>query len=455
MTAEEQDKTRARLIQEAKKQADIIRYIPPGQSDRLQEDERAKARAEPNKRLIEFFGIDNVFTNTDDHAYRRKFVSMTIDKMRMATRSTKKGAGEDWTGLRGDALTHVDEYLRLHTTKVNLAELVQFVTLKISLEYLFEHAKVAMTRRLPQDVTYFGRRINELWLESKKSHGATPQWKNEIELHKALLAVTTMSGSIRVPGEFSDGPMDVGEDDEVDPLDPRRNPMNLLLPAYETMWRVVMRCVLEIQYRDSPDAAEWRSILLGYLQDLRSEDITTQEAFMKKSKNGIAPVDIAKEIMRLYPPSRRVHRLFAGEIVKAEIEQTRRSTLFGDNAAGLFDPKRWQAIHPGLREKAFRGESQAIAQQKFEEETLGFMPFAFVCTADNTATGRFGLKMVLLLTAAILSKLNDTKLNGTWQLDDAVDKLPPIGEPLRTDREAYGDLMLRGPPQETSGCGTQ
>jgi hypothetical protein len=34
-------------------------------------------------------------------------------------------------------------------------------------------------------------------------------------------------------------------------LDP--NPLNVLLPAYETMWRVVIRGFLEIRYRKAAD----------------------------------------------------------------------------------------------------------------------------------------------------------------------------------------------------------
>jgi hypothetical protein len=438
------------LVQKAKTNADIIRSIPPGQSNPLTGHEKVKARAEPNQRLVGSFGIDNVFTDTDhDSVYRTKFVGTTILKMKAATQSTEKGAVEDWRELRSAVLAHVEEYLRHHPGEVNLAELIQFVTLKISLEYLFEDAKSAMARRSTDhvltDITYIARRINQLWLDSKETKGVMPQWENETELHTALRAVTTFSGSLHIPGGFSENPTNFGEDD-VDPLEPPRNPMNLLLPAYETMWRVVIRCVLEVQYRGSQDALDWRKILFDYLEDLKSKE-ATQGAFEKVSRTEIAPIDVAKEAIRLYPPSRHVHRLFTCGVVKAEIEETQRSPLFGDNAAGLFDPKRWQKICPELRSKVYRGESQAARQLKAGEEKLGFMPFAFVCTADTKATGSFGLKMIALLTAAIISKLDDT-----WQLKDAETELPPPGVALRTDREAYSNLILLGPSQDQSSC---
>ncbi|KAF1962596.1 hypothetical protein CC80DRAFT_364046, partial [Byssothecium circinans] len=84
---------------------------------------------------------------------------------------------------------------------------------------------------------------------------------------------------------------------------------------------------------------------------------------------------------------------------------------------------------------------------KFEEEKLGFMPFAFVCTADNRESREFGMKMIALLVATVCGGLrkrffdNDKKKWMGWTLDNEMD-LPPVGEPLNTDRQAYEGLML-------------
>jgi hypothetical protein len=36
---------------------------------------------------------------------------------------------------------------------------------------------------------------------------------------------------------------------------PNHNPLNLLLPVYETMWQVVMRGSLELRYRNAADGS--------------------------------------------------------------------------------------------------------------------------------------------------------------------------------------------------------
>ena len=74
---------------------------------------------------------------------------------------------------------------------------------------------------------------------------------------------------------------------------------------------------------------------------------------------------------------------------------------------------------------------------KAEEESLGFMPFAFVCPADTKETKRFGMKLIALLVAVLVEGLA-----GEWVLEDK-HELPDIGVPLNTNRQAYEGLELK------------
>jgi len=342
----------------------------------------------------------------------------------------------NWTELKRLAIASFEEYLEQaqETPTLNAAELVQFITLRVSLAYLFDKAEEAMANNGFENVRYIGRRINKLWIASKDDKSRRPVWNDETRLHTALLALTTVpeERSFPIPGAFpsdSDGEAEIA----VDPLIPKLNPMNLLLPAYETMWRVVLRCMLEVQYRDDEKSTGWKSVLEEYLDGLDVVD----DSFWKPSANGVSPADVVKEALRLYPPSRRVHRAFDGNSMSADIETCQRSPLLGTNDALIFRPERWQSICPALRIKAISREKGAEESLKAEEESLGFMPFAFVCPADTKETKRFGMKLIALLVAVLVEGLA-----GEWVLEDK-HELPDIGVPLNTNRQAYEGLELK------------
>lgn len=359
---------------------------------------------------MQVFGINNIFTDDDaDATWRKTFKNATITKMNTAA------PDGDWTKLRKAALEYVDEYLSTKGSDAKLAELVQFVTLKVSLRYLFKDAKAAMKRDGSfNNIVYIAKRINELWLESKKDN-IEPHWEDEEKLHQALIEVTRRDAP--VPGSFPDesdeddiiDPTSRETNEEVDPRTPRQNPMNFLLPAYETMWRVVLRCILEVHYRGSEDGPKWQKVLLTYFDALQKKDAIKDGAWDQAVKyDDLVPMDIVKETMRLYPPTRSV-----------------------------FDPKRWSSIvSQETRKKAIEGDKTAKCSLKTEEEKLGYMPFALFCTADQKGTNAFGMKMIVLSSAAVISRLDNE-----WKLQDPT-KVPPPGTALQSERDTYEDLVL-------------
>ncbi|KAF2871214.1 hypothetical protein BDV95DRAFT_629037 [Massariosphaeria phaeospora] len=325
--------------------------------------------------------------------------------MKAATHITSTQPEGDWSKLQRVATSHFKQFIESSGKTLNLTELVQFVTLKGSLCYLFEYADTAMSiADRSEDINFIGRRINTM---------ATFQGPR---------------GPAAGMGAYPS---------EVDPENSRTNPINLLLPAYETMWCVVLHCLLEVKYHSADNGPAWERILTQYLQALNGSRDAQKEAFSTADQSGVAAVDIVKEALRLYPPSKRVHRLYYNEPQVADIEKCHHSALLGQNDPLVFRPERWLQILPALRAQAREGSKNDAKMLKSGEEQLGFMPFALVCTADIAEMKGFGMKMVALLVAVLCAGLGDE-----WEVED-LGGLPAKGVVLAVDRMAYGDLMLK------------
>jgi hypothetical protein len=402
-------------LRHAKECADIIKFQQKGKP---YPDFQA-ARVGPNQRLVEVFGIDNAFTNPDQKA-KSTFSKRMGQLMMTATKTRKDNEESDWSDLRNRAIFYFDDYIgKIMKDTINLAELTQFITLELSLFYLFKDAgKAKRSINRFEDIIYIGHSINQLWIDSKRANTARPKWEDQIELQDALRRVITPE--LSMPCAFP----------EI--LDP--NPLNVLLPAYETMWRVVIRGFLEIRYRKAADNLSWFKIMTDYLGRLESRISMQIDAFHNTAESGVRPIDIVKETLRLYPPTRHVHRNFDGQTCRADIEACQRSELLGGKDPLVFQPEDICAVE---RQRAFDKVKGAGKSLKRSEEELGYMPFAYWCAADHEETKEFGMKMIALLVAVLCEKLGDE-----WELEND-ESLPKQGTPLDTDREAYEDLKLK------------
>ena len=412
------DQERESLLADAKECYDIISNRHNGKS---YSDPRG-ARTKPNQRLVEVFGISNAFT---DRNCPKDFSDNATERMRAACKIEDKSYGE-WTDLRTHAVEYLTEYLNRKSggESIHLAELVQFITLKLSLSYLFENANAAFeSKEIFKDIVFIGSEINILWSNSKKPDNERPRWKDQHKLHEALHRVTTAEDSL---------------EDLEKTITPEHNPLNYILPAYETMWRVVMRSFVEVQLRNAKNSPVWRIVLAKYLEKLKDPECMPG-AFKEPLDDGICPIDIVKEGLRLYPPSRHVHREFDGETVIADIETCHRSKLLSGNDPLVFRPERWQQILPEEREKASKADQGGQSKKKDlkrSEEKLGFMPFAITCRANRSDTRGFGMKMIVMLVAVLCNGLGDD-----WKVTEE-GSLPSLGKALESDREAYLDLTL-------------
>ncbi|KAI1517899.1 hypothetical protein Ptr86124_003200 [Pyrenophora tritici-repentis] len=233
------------------------------------------------------------------------------------------------------------------TEPIKLTKLTQFIVLKQSLCYLFKNAQEALKTSKTQfdDVKF---------IEAELGRAKAPIWSDQKDLYAALRRVTVSKKIFDMLGMFpEDVPDDKpGDTTTLDPTKPTENPMNLLLPAYETMWRVVIRCFLEIKYCGAPNKLDWTTILRGYLEDLGNANCKLNDAFHKSSTtaSSVRPAEIVKETLRLYPPTRRIYRMYFDERVATDIEECHRFEILGGQDPLTFRLERWQNICTAQRQ---------------------------------------------------------------------------------------------------------
>ncbi|KAI0568301.1 hypothetical protein Alg130_12204, partial [Pyrenophora tritici-repentis] len=189
-----------------------------------------------------------------------------------------------------------------------------------------------------------------------------------------------------------------------------------------------MRCFLEIKHRGAPNRSDWTAILRGYLEDLGDLACRPNDAFHKSSTtaSSVRPAEIVKEALRLYPPTRRVHRMYYDEQVAANIEECHRFEILGGQDPLTFRPERWQNICTAQRQDFYDKAALSASIQtdwlnyrtakdtlKNEEAKLGYMPFAHYCAADHPKTKEFASKMIALVVAVLCNGLKDE-----WELAD-------------------------------------
>lgn len=354
---------------------------------------REKSRAIPNRRLIDAFGVDNAFTTTT-WKHRSDFVKFAEGKI------SGMGDGE-WKRIADMTLELVRKKTRRleHTDgAIPLVPFVQSITLSMSLYVWFGLEPLSLKEKTVADIASL---INELWITSKVYYPKSFMARKKVELQKALRKI-----------------------DSTFVFTPERTPLNLILPAYETMWRVVLRCFLEVVFRNDDEAAlEWRDVLQAYL------GCPTSSRFGESatSPGSISASHVVHEALRLYPPASRVYRTYElggkRKDFAADIEECHRNDAFWGADGQCFRPSRWTTI-----------SEEALT------ESGAFMSFGagrFVCPAKKT----FGPRMIGVLVASLAAEIS----TGRWTVgDNEVTRAGfrfPDG-PLESGREVYGSLRL-------------
>ena len=207
----------------------------------------------------------------------------------------------------------------------------------------------------------------------------------------------------------------------------RDNPLNLILPAYEMLWRVVLRLGIEVLCLDRERRHLYEVVLFGFANSPTLENLDSQ-AFA----SGMTVRAIINEALRLYSTRRvyRQHSSARGEsddtsLVAADIEYLHRDAeVWGLNALD-FNPSRW------LDDGHVKGKN--IQKQRGSFMPFGYGPFA--CPA------RHGAAHILIgvLVAVLVKGLGDRNVG----VDEGASVASVFGErPLSQERDSYEDIVL-------------
>ncbi|KAI5996315.1 cytochrome P450 [Pisolithus albus] len=266
-------------------------------------------RAIPNQRLVHAFGITNTFVSGDAKVHR-DFLNKA--KFTISGLSTK---GEGWRML---GQTVDDAIARLFPAdEIPYATLIQCLTLRIFLVALFKADPESLHAK---DLRFVTDMINRRWAYSKNTDRTALNQDNSLSEANACL------------------------DRWVRDRDGYPNPLDLIIPAYETMWRVVAVTVAHVCCHDGDN-------LLDIV--LRFADQPTEEQFQLFREESMEPSMkmIIMETLRLHPPTKRISRagatvgwkrFFMPTLEVADIQAVHQSSQYGHNPA-KFDPMRF---HP-------------------------------------------------------------------------------------------------------------
>ncbi|PSR80247.1 cytochrome P450, partial [Coniella lustricola] len=359
---------------------DVVDFTYTGFTPVLRD--RLQLRAGPNARLIQAFGIDNSFTTTDPSVHKA-FQSA-------ARKPLQELSQERWSALFDEAiriikqeknLAMADDDVQKSTYSISLAQCVRRLCFEMVFHILFGTKPGTLSR---QDVNIAALEINSQWLISKAKQVNT----KSTALNSALLHLIAHSSNPATSSEAA---------------------LNLILPAYETLWRVILLTFVSACHRQQDSNV--LDTLNGLPGCLGRGDGEEQQVRL-----------LAKEGLRLFPSTKRVHRCASlqdfcpNKIVSADIEACQRDPYIWGKDAPRFRPGRFEHL-TGLQKNAY-------------------MPFGLrphMCPASAA----FGERMIVLLVGALhweLGKKRAKVLFNDPQLDGIVFKDLPTG---RADTENW------------------
>lgn len=351
--------------------------------------------------------LNNPFVNPStevQHAYQRELIA----------RFAAVNSAEAWTNLAGQAAAALQPLLRKtvdadgkRRTSCNLRELARDATMKTTLYWLF-----GVDDASPAMVTYLGSEIHRL-AEGKRhfDKGAGGRWPEKFPLDLRQSAQRVRDASRDACRSVKDSSRLMKElICSVSGTQDDYNPVNLIKPAFDLPWRATYYALISV-LQGPPSRIQY----LKALRDCKPQDQPSMGARA-----------VAYEILRLYPPIRRVRR----DIVeKVDIEAVQRDARYWGPTAGLFDPSRFLDVHGNI------DSSRTSA-------TNAWLPFGAGNMKCPAANG-FAVRLFVVLTGEILRQLFPEDQCLEWSIDGpewyASDK---NGDTLRPGRDEYGSIWL-------------
>ena len=266
------------------------------------------ARAQPNERLARAFGLGNSFVSTDTRV-RKRFVARARELLREHTQhfSAFPDAARDTVAGVAGRLAPIYH----HSNAMPFARFVQVIIMRLVVCSL-------LGGDIPLDndeaVIFVVDAINELWASSKRPH---------THLQARVLE--------RLNGHLSKW------------LPAYEHPLDFIIPAYETMWRVVAVTVA----RAGRDRGA-REAFLAYLNS------PTECQYERFDNEGLSVEFFLREVLRLHPPSRRLARATPPQLTSfprwtraaadvADLEALHQDINIWGQEGHVFDPIRF---HP-------------------------------------------------------------------------------------------------------------
>ncbi|CAG8762366.1 11529_t:CDS:1, partial [Gigaspora rosea] len=326
------------------------------------------SRAIPNQGLKKAFQISNPFTNPNEN-YRKEFLKVihkTIDF-----------DNNKWQRFANIALETVKNEKFFKTGFIELVPWVQKITLNIVLRgYLGFDANIY---EVIDDVP---KLINDIWLKSKqydKNQESIQQSMRLLKnkLYNASLMSQNKDEDINVIQEISKiAHKHLNDIKELPQLtsgfinpteDELETPLNIIIPTYETMWRVLLYAILEIKVRE---------ILLiknnskmkknNHLNNLNNsiDNFLKNPSYSTLKTNSLNL--IVKETLRLYPATRRIYRTCNEIKYTIDVEGIHRDfKTWGDDSL-RFKPERFEKPDTSYSYIPFSvGKMKCAAADKF------------------------------------------------------------------------------------------
>jgi hypothetical protein len=369
-------------------------------------------RSKPNYRLVTAFGIDNAFT-TFDQGYHDEF------KRKIEAILEKNNNPDSRNQLAQKASFLIQEYIKerqVAKRSMPLVKLIQVHVFKTVVAIFFPNEREIDIEHAERITSL----MNSLWYDSKNpiklalakySPGHSSIAWERAELHRLLRYV------------FQDALRNIPR---FDPIPPRDNPLNVLLPGYMGLFRVVLRCFLEVRFRHSLDNRPRWQMCKGLFQKFNNKP--DDNAWNAPNEAGISVQMIIAETLRLYPPTRRIYMQQENKwrVDAVDIETLHRVGDIWGPYPLRFDPTRW------IKED---GKVLDVV------DTKEYMPFgskgALISRCPSRRRG--GPKLIAVIVGALLQEIDDN-----WHLelekgDDVLWQVPP----LRSGRDAYESLTLR------------